>query len=758
MGNTFNKFLFKSKARINIIIFIISLITVFIVFLKIIKINVILGIKPDSFLGLLTFLAFILSTIFIITLIPSYPLFFIVFKDKGFNFIEKLGLTIVFNLCFFILAGYFGFFFGIPLTALYFFVVVLVVYGSIVSYIIVQEYRIGSYYFLKSKNSQKKLNYENFSFSTYLKRKIPSNGILLIVFLILICIYNVVRFQYFFGTDPWLHIFISKEIVEMGHLPLKEYYGSLGLPIFGAVIHFFSGINFILIPKWFIFYTILLSALLFYNILMRIFKNKNLSLFGVFILEFASIGFPYMMYQYWPAHLAIILSLTIFFLLYVRLQNFLKIERPTTKEVFTDMPFYYIIITLMFITAVFTHVLTSLIFIISFVWIFLIYFVKDYKRGFDLTLLCGLVGVFFVFILFGLSAEHFYFLGRVEMPALSLALIFVILGISGVLILTIWRLADSMLFTTGNFSKTARGEVHSYYKTIEEKVIIPLTLSIIIVLSVFYYIGNLLVFNLPITSIFNGMQFFIFIAFALWGFIIFQKKPRGKLFLIWAIFFGAFFASLFLIDTLTINKRYWVRILYMVPPLLVIGFISYIYKLIKMKSISNVRTKFFIFFIIGFALCTSFFHEHESAPYVSMNARQVGGAQWYSEHTDDKNVIVTEFGFNYMFYYYDYPYEENDRDLDGRDIHYFKDVQDNELFDPDKHIDNGTNKLQELKEEYETDVIITLDDQYYLNKEWATYGYVSRAEQEEYYEMKYLNRIYSAKSEDGEENAYYWVI
>ena len=111
-----------------------------------------------------------------------------------------------------------------------------------------------------------------------------------------------------------------------------------------------------------------------------------------------------------------------------------------------------------------------------------------------------------------------------------------------------------------------------------------------------------------------------------------------------------------------------------------------------------------------------------------------------------------------MFYYYDYPYDENDKDLDGRDTHYFKDVQDNELFDPDEHIDNGTNKLQELKEEYETDVIITLDDQYYLNKEWATYGYVSKEEQEEYYEMEYLNRIYSAKSENGEENAYYWVI
>ena len=156
----------------------------------------------------------------------------------------------------------------------------------------------------------------------------------MIIFLILICIFNVVRFEYFFGTDPWLHSYISKRIVKMNHLPLKEYYGSVGLPIFGAIIHFFSGVDFILIPKFFIFYTIPLSALIFYNILMRIFKNQNLAFFGVFILEFSSLGFAYMMYQYWPAHLSLIQTLTIFFLLYVRLQKFIKIERPTKKEVF----------------------------------------------------------------------------------------------------------------------------------------------------------------------------------------------------------------------------------------------------------------------------------------------------------------------------------------------------------------------------------------------------------------------------------------
>ena len=176
----------------------------------------------------------------------------------------------------------------------------------------------------------------------------------------------------------------------MNHLPLKEYYGSVGLPIFGAVIHFFSGVDFLLIPKFFIFYTIPLSALIFYNILMRIFKNQNLAFFGVFILEFSGLGFAYMMYQYWPAHVVLIQTLTIFFLLYVRLQKFMKIERPTKKEVFSGMIFFYSLISIIFITAILTHVLTSIIMLLCFIWILLIYFVKDYRRGFDFLLLCCL--------------------------------------------------------------------------------------------------------------------------------------------------------------------------------------------------------------------------------------------------------------------------------------------------------------------------------------------------------------------------------
>ena len=152
------------------------------------------------------FLAFLFSTIFIITFLPSYPCFFIIFNRKGFNFLEKLSLTIVVNLSFYILTGYIGFVFAFQITAFYFFVSLSISYFSIIAYVLIKDIRIGSYNFFKSNRFSGKSNYENFSIIKYLKKLIPSNGFLLIIFLILICVFNIVRFEYFLEL---IHGYIS---------------------------------------------------------------------------------------------------------------------------------------------------------------------------------------------------------------------------------------------------------------------------------------------------------------------------------------------------------------------------------------------------------------------------------------------------------------------------------------------------------------------------------------------------------------------
>ncbi|MBA7693461.1 hypothetical protein ES703_102043 [subsurface metagenome] len=540
-GNKFKRILLILNSRIHLFVFLVSILSLIFILFKIINLNLILGITEILFLDSLFHTLVIISTIFTILFLPTYPIFFIIFKGKSFNFLEKLNLTIVINLSFYILTAYIGFFLGFPITDLFFFLTLLIFYLSLVSYIIVQEYRNNKYRFIRAKKANK-ISPEKFSLLKYIKSRMSTNGFLLIIFLLLICVLNVVRFTYFFGTDSWLHLFIIKSIVKMKYLPLEEYYGSIGLPIFGAVIHFFSGVDIILIPKWFVFYTILVSALVFYNILMKIFNNQALAIFGVFIIEFAGLGFAYMMYQFWPSHLVIIQSLTIFFLLYDRLQNFLKERRPTKEEVLSKIWFYYIIISVIFITSILTHALTSIIFLLSFMWIFFIYFLKDYRRGFDFILLSLLGGIYLTFLVYGLSSEHFFFLDNSDIFSFSFLLIFAFIGTSMIGIFIIWKLKNTLLFTKGRFKLVIMGKKYSYYKTIEDKIIIPLALIIVGALTLFFTIGNFLWFNLPITIIFAGIELMLFVAFGIWGILIFQKKPRGKLFFLYALLIHMIFS------------------------------------------------------------------------------------------------------------------------------------------------------------------------------------------------------------------------
>ncbi|MFX1445530.1 MAG: hypothetical protein ACFFHV_19100, partial [Promethearchaeota archaeon] len=242
----YNKFIYFLKFRTNFVLFLVSLFSVTFILFHLIELNNVLGISEFFALNLLFQLIVLFCTIYAITVLPTYPVFFILFGKTHFNFLEKLNLTIIINLSFYILSAYIGFFLGVPITAMFFYLTLIISYLSIIIFIIFRETRGYDYNFLKPlakiddiKEFEKFI--DKFNIINFIKKNVRTNGFLLIIFLLLICILNVVRFTYFFGTDPFLHIFIIKIIVRDRYLPLEEYYGSVGLPIFGAVIYFFSG-------------------------------------------------------------------------------------------------------------------------------------------------------------------------------------------------------------------------------------------------------------------------------------------------------------------------------------------------------------------------------------------------------------------------------------------------------------------------------------------------------------------------------------
>lgn len=753
---TLNKIILFIYTRKQITVLILSLLSFIIVFFNLIGISVFLEINNMYIFQFFFKLICLLSTAFIVIFLPFYPLFFIIFRNKNFNFLEKISLTIVANLTLYILSAYLGNIFEIPITGYFFFLLTLVIYFSLLIFIIIYEERTKTSLFLKVEefSVDKQSFYESFSILNYFKRRIPLSGILVVIFLILMSILNGVRFSYFYGTDAMYHIFMVKLINNLNYLPVDQYFGALGLHLFAALIHFFTGIDHLLLAQYFSFYTFLVSGLLIYNILKRIFKNRNLAILGVFLVEFTSLGFSNTMYQFWPTSLASIQSLYIFFLLYVRLENFVKEEPPRKKEIFSNLTFTYIFIILIYISALFTHSLIATIYVVSFAFIFLIYFTRSYKRGIDFVILCTCLGAFVIlFNISGISAHW------TIVDILGLPWYFLVIG--GVIaFLIVLKLRSGIKFEKNRFKLVISGQKYGYYKKIEDKLIFPIFLSFSAIFLISALVVNYNFLDLYFSRLLIALEFFIMIFFGTWGLILFQKNPRGKSLLLWLFGMTIIYLAAFSLDVFVLHEFWSGRILLLISPVLIFGFISYLYKLIKLNSITTIKIKIFILSVVIFTFFAQFSNQLfdiDDKEY-SLHKREVYSLQWYSRYTSDVNFIICEFGIPYVVMYFEYPYEEHNKSILLSDLIHFKQAPKGYFKPADHFYPNGTNKLQQMKEDLNTDIYLILDDNYMAFTGFDVFERLTEEEMEEYYSMDYMNKICSSKSENGIEFPYYWVI
>ena len=746
------------KYRNRLISFIISIFCILFIYLNVIFIeNMILG-TNNLVLILLVQLLIQLSAIFTILFLPTYPIFFVLFRDKNLNFREKLGITIVFNLSFYIIIGYIGSYLNVPITFEYFFFTLVLVYFSIILIAIVHGYYQGMGFFLKNvkRIDYKQLNNDNLSLRAFIKGKISLNAILLSIFIILLCVLNIISTRILAGTDAWLHISIVKYITEINSVPMDAYLGALGLHIFGAVIHFFSGIDLILLPKYFCFYTIPLSSLIIYNLLMRIFKKKSLAIFGVFLLN-SSFGFSwFMMVQFWPSSIVVIQGLVIFFILYIRLQGLIKENIPKKEEIFSNILFSYILLIIIFISSFVTHSLLTMIFFISYLWVYLVYFVKNYRRGFDLLLLILFFSIFIIFNYFNISTGHF----QMYNPFMFIPwdyLLFGVIAFCFVIIVILLGYRKSMNFSRGTFLLIITGKEKKGYKKIEDKFIFPLIFGLVIILSIVFTLFNLTVFNISFIYIIYFMEMLIISSFAIWGFLVFRYKPRGKPLFLWGLALDLMFLLMFLYDGMIGMTTFFLRVYYITTIIISIGFVSYLYKLLKTNSFYKRKLKIFLISLIMFSVYTQNLFDSTNIFIFSLEKREVNSIQWYSHNTSNKTLIITEYGWHAIFIYYDYPFEDKNKELDLESVHYFLTV-DSTIVHPSLHISNGTNRLQELKSSYNTEVVLVLPKYYYSPLSWRFFDELSEEETEAYYNLDYLNRICATKGENGEETPFYWVI
>jgi len=743
-----NKILFCLKLRFNLFFIILSFLTFLSVFLQI---N---GIFGDLFNGLN-----LISVIFILLFLPSYPIYFFIFKFKTLNLVERLSLTIVTNLSIYILQGFIGHSLKIPLTPLFFlsltFYLFIILIGSTVI-IQIKKNTISS--FMKSKTDiDKERFYADFSIFKFIKDSLSINGILLIIFILMFISSDFLRSGYFIGFDPWLHISIIRIITETYQLPAGEYFGAMGLHIFSVVFHYFSGISAINIPKASLFYTFPVSSLIVYCLFKRVFKSKNFAIFGVYILTFTSLGFSYLMYQYWPSGLTYIQGLMIFLLLFIRLQAFIKEKPPNRKEIFADIFKTYIPVILIFISALITHSLIIIFILISFVWIYLIYFCINVRRGFDFFLLLGLMGIFLLFYSLNISTGHLRVFGILSSFPIQYIVSGLIAGAS-VIVLFILYIRKDTKFTTGRYKLIIFGKRKRFYKTIEDRFFIPILITLVIIFTITFFIANSIWFNLNSLFIFVGFELVLYIVIALWGFAVFRYKPRGKALLLWAmaLFFLIFAGIIF--DAFTDTLHFYTRIFYITSVVIVIGFISYFQKLMKLGGRNETKSIVLMILIVFFSLFASFTDISVSRGIYTLKKREVSTIQWYSNYTTEINTIIGQNGWEHVFVYYNYPFDNLSYDLSFKEIHNFISAND-DLMHPNNHIlSNGTNILTKMKKDTEMDIYLLLSDYYLLTSGSSLFGELTPEEIEQYYNLNYLNRIFSAKSENGEEMPIYWVI
>ena len=753
-----NNIIFYIKIRIHLFVVLISLISIISIFLRIVNFNSFSGISQIVFLDWIFHLIVYTSTCFALLFLPMYPIIFIIFKENNLNFLERMTISIVINLSFYVIVGILGFYLGFALTDWFFFIILVIMYFLLILSSSIFNLKKGKSNIFKRKypNDYKEKFKTNFTLLSFIKKVRLSNSVLLVMLIGLICILGVLVTTIFIGTDPWMHISIIKFITDINYLPSSDYFGSFGFHIFGAVIHFFSGLDIFLIPRFFIFYTFPISSLLVYILLMRIFRNKNLAILGIFILVSSSLGFINMMIQFWPSSFAIILGIALFFLLYIRLQSFIQEKEPKKKQIRSSMFFSYSLFITFFISCLLIHSLIAVILLVSYIWVYLIYFIKSYRRGSDFILLGICLCVFFIFYLFNISTGYFIVFNKLSSISWYFILFgIIIIGILEGLVLLHYR--KSMTFTKGKYSSIIRGETHGVFKKIEERFLFPIVFALSISIISIFAVINFFLFKFDVITIFTGFEILIIWSFAIWGLFIFQYKPRGKPLFLWGFALVIILIAGFSFDLISGSLTFFSRISYIASVIVAIGFVSYVYSLIKTNSVQKLKIKAFMIFLTIFSLMATYFELYSSVEFYSLKRREVSTIQWYSNFSSDQNVIIAEFGWSSIFIYYSYPFDEDNATLPLNSVIDFHSASNNYL-NPQFHIYNGTNLLTDLKVNSSKDVFLIVSNNYLLVSGFELFGKLTNEEIEMYYSLPYLNRICVSKSENGESTPYYWVI
>ncbi|MHA1728290.1 MAG: hypothetical protein ACTSWY_06120 [Promethearchaeota archaeon] len=691
-------------------------------------------------------LQIVIGTYFIF-LIPLYPLFIfpgITLKIEKNHLSQKIPILITANISIFILYALFN---RILINRFNWMdIFCLSLFTFFLSFtVIILEFLFGR------REANKKREYIT-SFNDFLKslkhqteknQLFPKNFLLFVIFLIVSGILVVVRFPILFGDDPWFHAAITKQTINCGNFnPVDRHYFSLfGFYSIGAFFQMISGVDVLLLARFFPIFTITLGGLLGYSLVKFFLDNDQIAIIGGVLFILTPLDSCLALGQYWPTAMVLICGFGNFLFS-------LKIHNENQNQIFN-----YIFLYITGIILYFIHDFTAILLLSGSLFVYIAQsFRNNKKKNLQIALhYCIIITISLLLRLIcgmGLLPEK---IGEI-FPFSPILWIF-LLPMAGVIIYLSQKIINKP-YTNTNATQILQKLIppNSKRSKIYKKkiLIIILIVSISIGLSMFLIFPSFFKFaQIEVPQMALNVFFLVIVAFcSISGVITIQRKNfKTDILYFWIGFFLISLVGFVIIDFLFIHHAWWFRIIINASGIITLGMSAYIFLFLKKKSLFKQNGKkiiilFFLSLFINFGF-------YQSANYWYKTESDIDTALMLRPYIPKQDsVIITGFRWSYFLdYYTDFKIEVN--------------WTEGYLLKTENHFnESGENALLKINESL-NNVYVLLDFQQkslgILGLENVIYGKINDSDIMEYYNLFYINKIMSMKT-NGNLFAYlYWV-
>jgi hypothetical protein len=469
------------------------------------------------------------------------------------------------------------------------------------------------------------------------------NIILLILFLVILSIFAVTRTPYLFDYDNWFHVAKINLFSSTGFPSINfEYQNSFHF-IFASFI-LISNIDAWMLGRYIGLFQITLSGLIFYNLALKLTKNRSISIITTLIFSFSALGPFNVLAQLWPTAIVFLISIALEILFLIHLEA-IETSSKEKSQIITNL----ILMICLIFSIIEIHVISGYLLLIPLIGTLIIFSCKDSRYIWTSIVFIGLY--LFNFIL---QPEGLLILAQNSINRLENSYFWLIIPVFALFVIFFYffqKKVNMWTYSTKASIKNNELENNTWIKITEKgfgKIIIPICVFI----GPFIYFSSIIIKHQEITLeiislILASTTIAIEIAMGIIGINLIRKKSlAGKEFFIRLTIFGII---LFGMTLLNIPGSFIKRLITLYSPIILVGVVLFFYygalRIVNSKKIQKVL---FLFFLIHFVF-SGFFEVNRSRYWSSS---EYNFAKNFGQHQDGQNFeVLSSFRWEYVFFY-----------------------------------------------------------------------------------------------------------